>query len=121
MAWIESIKTGGEEEKQAKDKLANLIRNHRGGKYQPERYYFLPGVMNVPDLVVDYQELEVLEKSEFQAQNWERIASLDSPYAAELLTRFARYFGRIGTPDLDIELILARIESSLTNIKQKST
>lgn len=120
-AWIESIKTGGEEEERAKQKLADLIRNNRGGKYQPERYYFLPSVMHVPDLVVDYQELEVLEKSEFQAQNWERIASLDSPYAAELLTRFARYFGRIGTPDLDIELILARIESSLTNIKQKST
>lgn len=109
--WIESLKTGGEEEERTRGNLTALMRNNRGGKYQPERYYFLPGVMHVPDLVVDYQGLIARPKSEFQSLKWERIAALDSPYAEELLTRFARYFGRIGTLDLDTELICERLKN----------
>jgi hypothetical protein len=32
----------------------------------------------------------------------ERLASLDSSFAEGLLARFSRYFGRLGTPDLDV-------------------
>ena len=41
----------------------------------------------------------------------ERLASLDSPFAEALLARFARYFGRLGTPDLDLEVLVARLRS----------
>jgi hypothetical protein len=38
-----------------------------------------------------------------------RLASLDSPFAEALLARFVRYFGRLGTPDLNTEVILSRL------------
>ena len=38
-----------------------------------------------------------------------RIASLDSPFAEEVISRFLRYWGRLGTPDLDISLVLQQL------------
>lgn len=41
-----------------------------------------------------------------------RIASLDSPFAEAAVNRFNRYYGRIGTPDLDAEGAFARLDRS---------
>jgi len=41
----------------------------------------------------------------------ERLASLDSPFAEALLARFTRYFGRLGTPDLDVAVLLQRLRA----------
>ena len=41
----------------------------------------------------------------------ERLASLDSPFAEGLLARFTRYFGRLGTPDLDVTVLLQRLQA----------
>ena len=41
----------------------------------------------------------------------ERLASLDSPFAEALLARFTRYFGRLGTPDLDVAVLLQRLRT----------
>ena len=41
----------------------------------------------------------------------ERLASLDSPFAEALLARFSRYFGRLGTPDLDVAVLLQRLRA----------
>jgi len=41
----------------------------------------------------------------------ERLASLDSPFAEALLARFTRYFGRLGTPDLDAAILLQRLRT----------
>ena len=41
----------------------------------------------------------------------ERLASLDSPFAEGLLARFSRYFGRLGTPDLDVTVLLQRLQA----------
>lgn len=46
----------------------------------------------------------------------ERLASLDSPFAEALLARFARYFGRLGTPDLDLEVILNKLRSAAAGV-----
>ena len=42
----------------------------------------------------------------------ERLASLDSPFAEGLLARFTRYFGRLGTPDLDMTVLLQRLRTA---------
>ena len=87
-------------------KLRALLKNNRQ-KTQSERFYFLPGALTLPDLVVDFQRLVALSRE--RLRNIERLASLDSPFAEALLARFARYFGRLGTPDLDIEVVFSKL------------
>lgn len=87
--------------------LKSLLGNNR--KYgQPERFYFLPGALVLPDLVIDLQQLMVVPRQ--QLSTLTRLASLDSPFAEALLTRFTRYFGRLGTPDLDLDTIISRLK-----------
>jgi len=83
------------------DRIVGLMADRRG-----DRFKFLPGTHEFPDLVVDLQQLNSVPVTD-QAQ-YERIASMDSPYAETLLARFGRFYSRIGTPDLDIELAKAR-------------
>ena len=76
-----------------------LLRNNRRGKgIQPDRFHFLPGAITLPDVIVDFQQLAVLPWS--RVDDLERLASLDSPFAEAVLSRFARYFGRLGTQTL---------------------
>lgn len=89
-------------------KLRAMLRNNREDN-QAERFYFLPGALILPDLVVDFQQLVTLPRAQMTAL--ERLASLDSPFAEALLARFGRYFGRLGTPDLALEVVLNRLRS----------
>jgi len=82
-------------------------------KAQSERYKFLPGTIFIPDLVVDFQKLRAITPEEFVA--FEVIASLDSPYAEAMLSRFSRYFGRLGTPDVDKQVVLDRLRAQLAD------
>ena len=83
--------------------LTSLLRDNRRNA-QPERFFYLPGVFDVPDLIVDFQRLETLPREEMHSLD--RKASLDSPFSEAILSRFTRYSGRLGTPDLDVERIL---------------
>jgi CheY-like chemotaxis protein len=94
--------------KTAKDRLKDLLQNNRRNS-QPERFYLLPSALTLPNLVVDFQQLMVLARE--QIGSLERLASIDSPFAEALLARFARYFGRLGTPDLDVEAVLSSLEA----------
>ena len=100
------------EDASAKGKMTSLLKDNRQGK-QPERFKFLPGVLDIPDLVVDFQQLRTISKQEFvelvNTGRLNRIASLDSPYAEALLARFARYYSRLGVPDLHISLIIDKL------------
>lgn len=86
-------------------RLTGLLCNNRVG--ERERYRYLPSAFQVPDLIIDFQQLETVASttlSEFM-----RIAALDAPFAQAMLAQFVRYFGRIGTPDLDIDGIMERL------------
>ena len=96
-------------------KLRALLRDNRQNG-QPERFYFLPGALTLPDLIVDFQQLVTLPQG--QMKSLERLASLDSPFAEALLARFARYFGRLGAPDLDLEVIVARLRSAAGGVAE---
>lgn len=93
---------------QAKGKLLRLLRNNRE-KAQPDRFHYLPGVFELPDMIVDFQQLETIPCN--RLNDFNRVASLDSPFAEALMTRFTRYFGRLGTPDISTDSVLARINA----------
>jgi hypothetical protein len=88
-------------------RLLNLVRD-RGYKRQADRFSFLPSALDVPDLVTDLRALKTVPWADFNALT--PIASLDTPYAEALLAQFARYVGRLGTPDLDYELVMRRFD-----------
>lgn len=75
---------------------------------QSERFKFLPGTYFLPDLLIDFQSLKATPPDE--AEKLKVIASLDSPFAEAVLARFARYFGRLGTPDIDKQVVIKRLE-----------
>ncbi|RLC90205.1 MAG: hypothetical protein DRI77_15000 [Chloroflexi bacterium] len=94
-------------------KLEGLLTDKRRVRDgQPERYHCLPAALLVPGLVVDFQQLITLSRKELDTL--ERIASLDSPFAEALVSRFTRYFGRLGTPDLDTDYVLSQISSKVS-------
>lgn len=72
-----------------------------------ERFYFLPAALDVPDLIVDFQQLETFEIRNLAG--WTRVAILDSPFAQAFLGQFGRYFGRLGTPDVDVDSVIDRL------------
>lgn len=100
--------------------LLDLIRNHP----KQHRYYFLPAAFGIPPLLVDMQQVLCVPKEQVNADvgDWNRLASLDSPFAQDLVSRFITYFARIGTPDLDYEsLVLAIEEQALGKHQAAST
>jgi hypothetical protein len=95
-----------------KGALLSLLSNRRQGKnMQPERYYFLPGTFFLPNLVADFQELRAVPFNELKIED--RIATLDSPFAEACLAGFSRYYGRLGTPDLDKNFVSNKIIESI--------
>jgi CheY-like chemotaxis protein len=89
------------------ESLVALMSNSRKGTHQAERYHFLPAVWDIPAVVIDFQKLEHVEVAELRGARC--LATVASPFAESIGARFIRYLGRLGTPDLDIELALAAI------------
>ncbi len=90
------------------DNLKKILGNNRGSGLQPDRFYFLPGSINIPNLVTDFQKLVSISLADLK--DYDRIATLDSPYGEALLSKFSRYFGRIGTPDLNHEIVIKSLK-----------
>ena len=88
------------------DRLKRLLTS-RPQPGQEDRYHYLPAAWQVPDLLVDNQRVVHIDHA--QLEDYERVASLDSPYAEALAHRFGRYLGRLGTPALDIDAALGRM------------
>jgi hypothetical protein len=106
---------GNQGDKNAKSRLEDLIGDNRktaptGPKLQPERFKFLPGTFFLPDLLVDFQQIRTVAMAELD--KFIAIASLDSPFAEAILARFSRYFGRLGTPDVDKQVVLNRLQTA---------
>lgn len=88
--------------------LKNLIGDNRQ-KSQPERYKFLPKTVFLDNHVVDFQRVKTFPLADLGAARVERIATLDSPFAESVVSRFSRYYGRIGAPNLERERIADEI------------
>jgi hypothetical protein len=87
------------------DKLRGLLDHKTGG--QDDRHLYLPQAPRIPDLVADFQRLRSVTRTELDAM--ERVASLVSPFAEAAVSRFTRYFGRVGTDDLDVDAVMVRL------------
>lgn len=86
--------------------LLCLLRDNRQGKgVQAERYKFLPRTIFLPNLVIDYQSLTQVPLKVIK-EEFVRVATLDGPFAEAVQSRFVRYYGRIGTPDLEFERLV---------------
>jgi CheY-like chemotaxis protein len=104
--WLES-----QTSRTKKDKVRRLIKNQRDKNFgSADRYHFLPGVWDIPDLVVDFQNLELVRIEELCSMRC--LGTLASPFAEALGTRFRRYIGRPGTPDLDVSEVLRQLGMS---------
>lgn len=93
-------------------RLRRVLANNRDG-HQQGRHFYLPAAMDVPHLIVDLQNIVALPREGPKLQDLERIATMDSPFAEALTSQFSRFYGRIGTPDLDTEWIVSRLQSRL--------
>lgn len=89
----------------ARGKLAEMMKNRRS--LAPDRYHYLPGLCNVPDLVVDFQKVETIDLDELCGMACP--ATIASPFAESIEARFLHYIGRLGTPDLDIQFLINRL------------
>ena len=93
--------------------VTRIIKNTRtlpAGAGSADRYHYLPGAWEIPHLVVDFQALEHVEIA--TVKELRCLATLASPFAEALATRFGRYLGRPGTPDLDVEMIIQSLRQT---------
>lgn len=96
------------ERKAAEKRVVEILRQQTGG--QLDRWLFLPQALDIPDLIVDMQRLRSVPRAD--ADDLERIASLDNPFAESAINRYNRYYGRVGTPDIDADGAFQRIKSA---------
>ncbi|RUR39342.1 response regulator [Vreelandella populi] len=108
----QSKKTGSEISKSKKKQLRSLVCDNR--KSQPERYKYIPGTSFMPHLIADFQHLSQEPIARItEADNYERVATLDSPFAEAIQARFARYYSRFGVPDLDFDNVTDALISKI--------
>ena len=89
----------GKEKPKSSDDLASKIGNPSNVGKPRGRYWFLPGFLDIPDLYCDFMCLSSNPYTQV-LQDWEQVATLDSPFAEALQVAFASFYGRVGTPDL---------------------
>lgn len=99
--WLDDTKNEG--------KLKSLLKNSRQGM-PSDRYHFLPSALDIPGLILDFQDTYTISLTALTPLK--RLASLDSPFAEALLSRFVRYMGRLGTPDLNVVEIVQTLRQS---------
>lgn len=85
--------------------VEELLKNNRHGK--SERYHFLPGLCDIPDLLIDFQQVEIMSFEDCSRLRCP--ATVASPFAESISSRFLRYIGRLGTPDVDLSVVMGRL------------
>lgn len=91
----------------ARKRLVRLLES-RPENGQSDRYFFLPTAWGLPDLLADLQDVSSIRLREFLT--FEKVASLDDPFAQALSQQYVRFVGRIGVPDLDLDVTLGRMQ-----------
>lgn len=68
-----------------------------------DRFMFLPETFFIQNSIIDFQS--TVTHPFDKADEFETLCSMDNPYREEILQMFSKYFGRIGTPDYDKEVL----------------
>lgn len=71
------------------------------------RFHYLPAFREIPDLVIDLEDVRSVAIAKLDI--FTPVASLVSPFAEALLVQHSHFRGRIGTPDLNSELVKQRL------------
>ncbi len=105
-----AIKSGENPSNTAQEELRKLINTNK------DRLKYLPSTNFLPDLLLDLQKLSNIEFGALIQVDgaYEKIASLDTPFAEALQSQLARYYGRIGTPNLDGNIAYERAIKKLS-------
>ena len=80
-----------------------LISLLRGGD---KRFFFIPGTFFIEDSLIDFQDVKAVPCEELSSYN--KIATLDDPFAQSMLAHFVRYYNRVGHQDLDFENLIGK-------------
>jgi len=92
-----------------REQLSRLMANNRDKNFgSAESVHFLPAFLSIPDLVVEFRELEVLGLDD--VKKLDCVATVASPYAEQLSFRFDSYRGRVGVPDLDLDFVIGKLD-----------
>lgn len=84
-----------------RDSLKRVIESAKS-----DRYFFLPGTPFMENLLIDFQNKELVLYDELAT--FERVAKLDDPFAQAMISSFIRYYNRIGYPDIDADYVLGK-------------
>jgi hypothetical protein len=84
------------------EKLVKTPHQEPKGK-QRGRFYYLPGAFGLPDMVLDFQQTKSIKFDDLSS--YSKIATLDSPFSESIAFEYTKFIGRIGTPDLDINVV----------------
>jgi len=108
--WEEKYKSTHNLKNSKYPDLENIFTNKRSPG-QAERFVFLPGVLSTPDLIIDFQQLYVTKYANVRKKGTlKRIATIDPPFSDSILSKFSRYFGRVGTPDLNCSCVISKYQ-----------
>ena len=69
-----------------------------------DRYFFLPKTPFMDHSVIDFQDMIVIPTSELG--QYEKVAKIDNPFAEAVLSKFIRYYNRVGFPDINSDHII---------------
>lgn len=98
----EAVKHAAAPSKKSQEKVGRVVQNKVG-----DRFHFMPAAFDIPNLVADFGAIEALPYAELAAMPC--LATLASPFAEALASRFQSYSGRLGTKDLDFEALIAKV------------
>ncbi|MBE6482589.1 MAG: hypothetical protein E7Z94_09535 [Actinomyces ruminicola] len=102
--WRRSLDNGSN----GKNKWNNLKRAVLGAS--SGRYYYLPAFREIPDLVVDLDNLKTVSLPDLNDTDFTHVGSLVSPFTEALLAQHSHLRGRIGVPDLDFAALQQRLQ-----------
>jgi len=63
------------------------------------RNFFLPAILDIPDLLCDLMDLETIEFEDWH-KKFEKVADLDSPYCEALQACFTQFYSGVGVNNL---------------------
>jgi hypothetical protein len=116
---IEAREYAAEPSETKRKKLRSLMANNLNSSLgSAASTHYLPGFLNVPDLIVEFRKLEVPALDDLKKMTC--LGTLASPYAEEMSFRFDCYRGRLGVPDLDLDQIIAAQRKDDATDKKKA-
>ena len=81
--------------------LRRLIQSPSNLGRPSGRHWFLPGFLDIPDLYCDFLQMEsVPYQSLSNADEYERIAVIDTPFAEAMQSCFTQFYSAVGLPGL---------------------